>query len=257
MFLILGLDRLLYRGPPAEGALHRHHALQLALGLGAPLSLATGADGVGETAAGFVVAADTPHRLTGGAPEMALLYLEPESADGQRLHSVLRSPVQACPSVPDSLRCALAQFDFHAAPEQLGAAFNAVCADWLTALGAATAATRPAMDVRIVDTLATLAAAPHQRHTAATLAQRVQLSPDRLMHLFAATTGLPLRRYALWLKLKIAVRTALEGASLTEAAHAAGFADSAHLSHSFKAMFGLAPRFLFEPRGALTVRLCE
>ena len=74
------------------------------------------------------------------------------------------------------------------------------------------------------------------------------------MHLFAQHTGTSLRSYALWAKLRRALREALSGASLTTAAHAAGFADSAHLSHSFKAMFGLPPRFLFERRSELVVR---
>jgi AraC-like DNA-binding protein len=74
------------------------------------------------------------------------------------------------------------------------------------------------------------------------------------MHLFRAGTGLPLRRYALLLRLRAALAVALRGATLTEAAHAAGFSDSAHLSRTFREHFGLPPRFLFEHRDRLTVR---
>jgi AraC-like DNA-binding protein len=38
-----------------------------------------------------------------------------------------------------------------------------------------------------------------------------------------------------------AVRASGEGASLTEAAHAAGFASSAHFSSAFRDMFGMMP----------------
>lgn len=93
-----------------------------------------------------------------------------------------------------------------------------------------------------------------QRHSAAALGRRVALSPHRLMHLFRAATGLPLRRYTLWLRLRAAMAAALQGATLTEAAHAAGFSDSAHLSRSFREHFGLPPRFLFEHRDRLLVR---
>ena len=48
----------------------------------------------------------------------------------------------------------------------------------------------------------------------------------------------------------------MRGSSLTEAAHEAGFADSAHLSRTFRATFGIAPSFLFE-RGRLSVTFCE
>ncbi len=254
MLLILGPDRLLYRGPPVDGAMHRHHALQLAISLGEPLRL-EGEDSRHE-AQGFVVAADTPHRFSGGAPTVALLYLEPESGAGTRLRAQLPTPLQAhAPTA--ALQQQLSALDGSAAEASLALACDAIYADWLGAFGIVSAHPPVPMDARIADTLAHLAATPGVNQSAAVLARRVSLSADRLMHLFAATTGLPLRRYGVWLKLKLALRAALAGATLTDAAHAAGFSDSAHLSHSFKAMFGLPPRFLFESRGALTVRVLD
>jgi AraC family transcriptional regulator len=44
--------------------------------------------------------------------------------------------------------------------------------------------------------------------------------------------------------------------SLTEAAHIAGFADSAHLSRTFRATFGVTPCLLFKP-GQAKVTFCE
>lgn len=43
-----------------------------------------------------------------------------------------------------------------------------------------------------------------------------------------------------------AVRACGEGASLTEAAHAAGFANSAHFSSAFRDMFGMMPSDLLK-----------
>ena len=68
----------------------------------------------------------------------------------------------------------------------------------------------------------------------------VGLSPGRTRHLFVQQTGLPFRTYLLWLRLNRAVELYAGGASLTEAAHAAGFSDSAHLSRTFHRMFGIA-----------------
>ena len=48
----------------------------------------------------------------------------------------------------------------------------------------------------------------------------------------------------------------MRGANLTEAAHLAGFADSAHLSRTFRAMFGVAPSLLFKPSQA-GITFCE
>lgn len=65
------------------------------------------------------------------------------------------------------------------------------------------------------------------------------LSPSRARHLFVAQTGLPFRAYVLWLRIQRAVQLYAAGASLTDAAHEAGFADSAHLSRTFRRTFGL------------------
>lgn len=65
------------------------------------------------------------------------------------------------------------------------------------------------------------------------------LSPSRARHLFAEETGLPFKAFVLWLRLERAVACYAAGHSLTEAAHLAGFADSAHLSRTFRKTFGL------------------
>ena len=68
----------------------------------------------------------------------------------------------------------------------------------------------------------------------------IHLSPSRLRHLFVEQTGLAFKTYLLWLRLVKAVETySDEGCSLTEAAHLAGFSDSAHFSRVFRRTFGL------------------
>jgi AraC-like DNA-binding protein len=65
------------------------------------------------------------------------------------------------------------------------------------------------------------------------------LSPSRARHIFAAQTGLPFKTFVLWRRIEKAVALYAAGASLTEAAHEAGFADSAHFSRTFRRHFGL------------------
>jgi AraC-like DNA-binding protein len=65
------------------------------------------------------------------------------------------------------------------------------------------------------------------------------LSASRLRHLFVEQTGLPFKTYLLWLRLTRAVEVVAGGASLTQAAHEAGFSDSAHFSRTFRRMFGV------------------
>jgi AraC-like DNA-binding protein len=71
------------------------------------------------------------------------------------------------------------------------------------------------------------------------LARHACLSESRLRHLFTEQIGIPLRRYVLWLRLMTAVQFAVQGESLTQAAHSAGFSDSAHLCRTFRRMYGI------------------
>ena len=47
------------------------------------------------------------------------------------------------------------------------------------------------------------------------------------------------RPYVLWQRMERAVAEYAAGATLTDAAYAGGFADSAHFSRTFRRMFGL------------------
>lgn len=68
--------------------------------------------------------------------------------------------------------------------------------------------------------------------------RQVHLSPSRFRHLFSEALGTPWRSSLVWRRALVALRLAAGGASLTEAAHLSGYADSAHLSRQFRALFG-------------------
>ena len=65
------------------------------------------------------------------------------------------------------------------------------------------------------------------------------LSLGRFRHLFTAEIGMPFQRYVLWRRLLIAFDAIGGQHSATEAAHMAGFSDSAHFARTIKAMFGI------------------
>jgi AraC-like DNA-binding protein len=48
----------------------------------------------------------------------------------------------------------------------------------------------------------------------------------------------------LWTRLNVAIQFAMAGQSWTEAAHGAGSVDSAHLTRTFRRMFGMNPAAL-------------
>ena len=67
------------------------------------------------------------------------------------------------------------------------------------------------------------------------------LSPRQMRHAFARDIGLPMRAYLRWKRLRRAIAAVEAGASLSVAATASGFADSAHLTRVFRAQFGMTP----------------
>lgn len=78
--------------------------------------------------------------------------------------------------------------------------------------------------------------------TVADAAAKVELSVSRLTHLSTETLGAPPRTWRAWFKLRRAITEVLfGGASLTRAAHRAGFADSAHLTRTCKQLTGVRP----------------
>src|SRR5262249_42894592 len=74
-----------------------------------------------------------------------------------------------------------------------------------------------------------------------TLAGISGLSQSHFMHIFTESVGVPLRPYILWLRLQRAACDLIDGASVTSAAHSAGFADGAHLPQPSRGMLGLTP----------------
>jgi transcriptional regulator GlxA family with amidase domain len=100
---------------------------------------------------------------------------------------------------------------------------------------------RPALpDQRVQAMIAFARESLEGKVTLPAAAGHICLSQSRARHLFAAHTGLPFKTYVLWLRLERAVQLYASGHSLTQAAHEAGFADSAHFSRTHKRTFGLA-----------------
>ncbi|HTI67058.1 MAG TPA: AraC family transcriptional regulator [Caulobacteraceae bacterium] len=221
---------------PKRTDFHAHHAIQVTLALEGRFELHVADRSVPGPVA--VVGADVRHAFE---PQglISLLFVEPESPAGRVVSSTLLAdePVAA---VPLDLLGTL--------PVQISAAFRAPGGDGgpLRDIGRsmierlAGDAEPPAPDPRVQTTIAWAAGNLERRLGASEAARNVGLSVDRMSHLFVEQTGLPFRTYLLWLRMTKAVEVYAAGASLTEAAHEAGFADSAHFSRTFRRMFGVA-----------------
>jgi AraC-like DNA-binding protein len=100
------------------------------------------------------------------------------------------------------------------------------------------------LDPRVAGVLTSIRAATDLRISLDDAAASVFLSPGRFAHLFTQHVGLPFRRYMLWRKLTRAMVAISRGLNLGEAAHAADFADAAHLTRTFNQTFGIPPSAL-------------
>jgi AraC family transcriptional regulator len=217
-----------------DAQFHRHHAIQITLSLAGGLMLAT-EDGTLSGPA-IAVAADAQHRFEADGL-IVFVFVEPESRAGRALGKWLFA---------DGPLAGLDRSAVMPAVEPLRATFEAGLGvgDLLRAGEAALAALVPAAapalpDPRVRKIIEQASANLDQPLDLAAAAAGVYLSPSRLRHLFVEHTGLAFKTYLLWLRLVRALQVYAEGRNLTEAAHAAGFADSAHFSRIFKRTFGL------------------
>jgi AraC-like DNA-binding protein len=213
---------------------HAHHAIQITASLTGALTLTSADETL--TAPILAVAADARHKFEAHGL-LAFVFVEPESRLGRGLTgSLFRGRSLAAIDRPDVARIL----------EPLRATFDAPPAKsaLLDAGRAAAEALAPGLQARLPDPriqriIAHAASHLEQPLNLAGASAGVHLSPSRLRHLFVEQTGLAFKTYLLWLRLVSAVQVYSEGKSLTEAAHAAGFSDSAHFSRIFKRTFGL------------------
>jgi len=81
------------------------------------------------------------------------------------------------------------------------------------------------------------------------LQQITHLSESRLSHLFKADTGLSLKKYLIWTKLKSTIQHHLtHHDSLFDSLVDSGFYDQPHFSRHFKAMLGVQPSRAYNSR---------
>jgi len=223
-----------------EVAPHAHHAVQISLGLTAPVRLRH-ADGDWMWADGGVVLPDAPHGFDASGAVVAMIFIDPECREGRWLRQSFRTGI----ALLDAALYAVHREPLLAFAERRPAIPEA--AALITGVVRSLCEGPPpqrAMDDRIARALAFVRASDARGLALERVAREVFLSPSRFAHLFTEEVGLPFRRYLLWRKLTRAIDEFGRGATLSGAAHAAGFSDSAHLTRTFYQMFGIPPSLM-------------
>lgn len=216
---------------------HTHHAIQVVVALDGEFGIC-GKDGNWLSSQGIIVLPDVAHSFDGGGANGAMLFVDPESSEGEWLRSSLTQPITL---VPDArlAKCASEIRKFQERPLE-GMEVQFLIRHCVQALCAGVPPLRR-QDPRITKSLKSISESQNLRMTLEDVAATVFLSPSRFAHLFGQQVGLPFRRYVLWRKLARAMLAIGHGESMTDAAQAADFADAAHLTRTFKQMFGITP----------------
>ncbi|MCK9419236.1 MAG: AraC family transcriptional regulator [Nitrospirae bacterium] len=230
---------LLYLGRLDCNTRHRHHALQVIFNrTGQFFELRI--DGSSIECDGVVIGSDYPHSLLSSSDSQVHLLIDHQSAVARtiaRQHLGKKNIKILTGVLLRRLRgCIGARVNFLGSCTQAHEVYRKI----VSVLGGFAEHPEDAVDPRIQAVMDLLQEKLLcEKVTVAELARRACLSESRLMHLFTKQIGIPIRRYNLWLRVLAAERFIAQGKmSFTEAAHSAGFADSAHLCRTYRSMFG-------------------
>lgn len=226
--VLLWQARAAYVGPSLRLSPHRNAVATIAIGFERPFAFTLlDGDATSQRVRMALIPPDTLHHIDGHGL-MAFVYLDSLSDDwnSQRICSN---------AVPRSTPCT----DLSA---------NAL-ADWLsTTVGLEQRATKPSA---LTDVIRAIDEHPNRFASVDDAARLAGLSSSRFQHVFREIVGVPFRRYRLWRRMGVVARALGRGVNLTDAALEAGFSSSAHLSATFRTMFGIAPSTLVAARARI------
>lgn len=219
---------------------HAHHAIQIVIALDGGVAIC-GPDGGWRESRGIVVRPDAEHSFDCNGALGVMLFVDPESSEGAWLAASLRQEITTVPEARlASIVPAMQAFAQRPDETEDVAALIRGCVHGL----------RPGLapirrvDSRVTTVLDAIRSADDLRMSLDAAAGRAFLSATRFAHLFRDQVGLPFSRYMLWRKLTRAMVAIASERTIAAAAHAADFADAAHLTRTFYQMFGMAPSAL-------------
>ena len=229
---------------------HSHYAIQLVIGAPSGLKVRVGRQGDLQPCAAALIPSRAPHTIAiDDCRWSAVLFIEPETTEGKALTALLAG--QPLFLETEAIHAGAQRLEQAWLVEQSAELAGAACMDLVRGLAQARAP--EPTDARVLAVVAHIQRHVDQPVTLDEAAAIAGLSASRLRHLFVAETGMPLRTYVLWRRLLHVWTLLVQGETLAGAAHAAGFADSAHLSRTARTMFGLPPSAM-QLTGPLTAR---
>jgi AraC family transcriptional regulator len=243
--VFLWLEQALFLGEAAETILHQSPAIKILVALDGVFYLKTSESSNWQSYKSAIIAPGQIHQIDGRHRKLALIILVPETKAAQPLMPILaRKGISRIPvSVVQNLVSLLEMFDEVNAAEVESEKISRKMVEKIRNGGELLSA---ALDPRVSRGIKNLLAEQENQLSVGEVAANVALSESRFSHLFTEQIGVPVRRYQLWIRLRNAIHLLAKGISLTNTAYEAGFADSAHLTRTFRQMLGIAPSALLK-----------
>ncbi len=231
-------------GPGAKSGVHSHHAMHLVVATRGVLRVATGAAGREANARAVLTQADVAHAIDGRGADAILVFVDPESDVGELVRARQGEPVRLF-SDAESARILGPLAAGELTPGRVGAWIEPALASIAPRLSSARTRETRVVHPRVRRVLRVLREGQlGDQPSLGDLAAIAGLSEGRLMHAFTASVGIPVRPYLLWMKLQRAAIGLAGGEPLARAAAGAGFSDAAHMTRTFRRMFGMTPSAL-------------
>jgi AraC-like DNA-binding protein len=218
-------------GPGFKSTPHRHHCVQLIMTLGGSLRVRGGQGQRWRRCEAVLVRPDALHEVEALGGMVLLGFVDAESELGTGLCARIAGDL----ATVDARTVARWR-------EALGSLREDSVERWASEY-LLTARKAVPVDPRVQAVLTHIRRrlATGEKLSLEALASIAGLSPSRFMHLFTESLGVSLRPYILWLRLQRGACELMGGASVSAAAHRAGFADAAHLTRTFRRMLGATP----------------
>jgi AraC-like DNA-binding protein len=246
-------SRLLFATNSMQTDFHSHYAATLAISLKEEITIET--ENSRETYRVALLGPNTYHRTISPGVEMISLLIDPETyeyraiSDSVRTGEIKRIEYKNFIPLVDRL------WDFYNGFLEDNAAWD-LHIDLLQSVQVFKKLNTN-LDDRIVQIAKKIRSEIPDSIRMKEIGKDFSISEDRLIRLFKENLGIPLRRYLLWVRVLRATKLLKDGINLTEAAHSAGFSDSAHFTRTFKEMFGFVPSLFFGHLKSVEVRFCE
>jgi AraC-like DNA-binding protein len=232
--------RLMVAGAFSDLAPHHHPAVQITVGGHGPLSVTRDGD-AHDTCRLVVIASGARHAVRSDSDSGALtLYLGLQTPQGSTLNTLARNHPRGVWIVNDGTQLA------EATAAELAETGPETAAGFLLDSLCGTQEGRRSVHPQLRQAIEVVARRVPERIDVASVAGAVALSPDYLGRLCKQQTGVSFSAAIRWERLVAAISYLLDGRSITDAAHLAGFADGSHANRVCWEMTGATPSELAE-----------